>query len=138
METQLARNTIVAGAIMSFLAVAIGAFGAHMLAPILIENGRVATFETASQYHFYHALALLFIGVLHLVVNLNPDKKQSLNSLFRWAAITMFAGIMVFSGSLYCLSLSNISWLGAVTPLGGILLLCAWLFVCKIALSIGK
>lgn len=92
------------------LAIALGAFGAHAWEPILEANGRFDVFETASQYHFYAALFLL-------LVNLQAKVGAGLvNS-------TILGGQIVFSGSLYLLALLNIGWLGAITPIGGVLLI---------------
>ena len=108
-------------AISGMLAVGIGAFGAHGLKEILAETGRADTFETAVKYHFYHSLALFLIGILALV-------KPTWNKLNR-AAILMMVGILVFSGSLYVLSLTGITWLGAITPLGGVAFIVGWILV---------
>lgn len=102
------------------LGVMIGAFGAHALRPILEANGRSDTFETAVKYHFYHALGLLIIGIL-------ANQQQS-----KWldrAGNAMLAGMIVFSGSLYVLCLTNIAILGAITPIGGVGMIVGWLFV---------
>jgi|TARA_B110000902_G_scaffold127487_1_gene148635 uncharacterized membrane protein YgdD (TMEM256/DUF423 family) len=103
--------------VFGVLAVAIGAFGAHGLESILIENNRVETFETAVQYHFYHTIALLIVAVL-----LQNKASKCLN----WAAILFSLGILLFSGSLYILALSNFTFLGAITPLGGLCFIAAW------------
>ena len=108
-------------AISGMLAVGIGAFGAHGLKEILAETGRADTFETAVKYHFYHSLALFLIGILALV----KPTWNKLNS----AAILMMVGILVFSGSLYVLSLTGITWLGAITPLGGVAFIVGWILV---------
>lgn len=115
---KLAQRTYLLGVAVCFLAVLVGAFGAHGLREVLESNNRVATFATASEYHFYHGLGLLFIGVL---VYQGYSTK-----MLAWASWIMFSGTLVFSGSLYILSISNQTWLGAVTPLGGVLLLLAW------------
>ena len=111
------NTTIKSAAILGALAVAIGAFGAHALKPMLIENNRLATFETGVEYHFYHVLALLFIGLLRT----NKDSK-----FLKWASNAMISGIIIFSGSLYVLCLTNTSVLGAITPLGGICFIVGW------------
>lgn len=110
---------IQSAAIFGALAVGIGAFGAHGLKAILEETGRVETFETAVKYHFYHSLGLFLIGILALV---KPDWKG-----LGFAAISMIIGILIFSGSLYFLSLTGITWLGAITPLGGVAFILGWL-----------
>ena len=105
------------GAILLLLAVMMGAFGAHALDGLLRELGRMDVFETANRYHFYHGLALLLLGVY--------GSRQSINYL-RWVAGSMLAGICLFSGSLYLLAVTDVSWLGMITPFGGVLLCLAW------------
>ncbi len=107
-------------AILGFLAVSIGAFGAHALEVTLTENGRLDTFETAVKYHFYHALALLLVGLLMR----DHDSKY-----LSYAAISFVMGIVIFSGSLYTLSLTNIRILGAITPIGGVGFILGWIFI---------
>ncbi len=115
------KQIIQAAAILGASAVGIGAFGAHGLKASLMASGRLDTFETAVKYHFYHSLALFLIGLLSLV---NPSwKKLSLSS------VLMILGILIFSGSLYVLSLTGITWLGAITPFGGIAFILGWLSV---------
>jgi uncharacterized membrane protein YgdD (TMEM256/DUF423 family) len=116
-----AKQIIQTSAIFGAMAVGIGAFGAHGLKDILAENGRLDTFETAVNYHFYHALGLFLIGILALI---KPNWKQ-LSS----AAILMIIGILIFSGSLYILALTDINWLGAITPLGGVAFIAGWGFL---------
>ncbi len=100
------------------LAVGLGAFGAHSLEPLLIQNGRLDTYQTAVNYHFFHTLALLGIGILAKV---KPDWKG-----IAFSAWCMLIGVLIFSGSLYILSLSGITWLGAIAPLGGLALILGW------------
>ena len=104
--------------IFGLLALAIGTFGAHSLSSFLIENNRVDTFETAMRYHFYHTIALLVVSVL-----LQNNTSKHLNR----AAILFSLGILIFSGSLYVLALSNFTFLGAITPLGGLCFMVAWI-----------
>lgn len=108
------------GAILAMLGVMIGAFGAHALKPILEANSRVDTFETAVKYHFYHALGLLFIG---LFSHRQPSKWLS------YAGNCLLAGVIIFSGSLYALCLSGITFLGAITPIGGVCMIAGWFLV---------
>lgn len=108
-----------AAGLFGALAVGLGAFGAHGLAAILAETGRTETFETAVKYHFYHTLAIFLIGVLKLV---KPQWKS-----LAFATWCMIFGILIFSGSLYILSLSGVTWWGAVTPLGGVGFILGWL-----------
>ncbi len=104
-------------ALSGFLAVALGAFGAHGLKARLSED-MMAVYQTAVQYHFYHTLALLAVAVL-LAGGLQSAALRAGGWLFA-------AGIVVFSGSLYALALSGMRVLGAVTPLGGLLFLAGW------------
>ena len=114
-----AKNILVLAGISGAIAVGLGAFGAHGLEPLLIQNGRLDTFETAVSYHFYHTLGLLGLGILALI---KPEWKGL--SLAAWG---MFLGILIFSGSLYILSLTGITWLGAITPIGGVGFILGWL-----------
>ena len=113
-----AKQILQLAGISGALAVGLGAFGAHGLEALLIQNGRLDTFQTAVNYHFYHTLALLVIGILATV---KPDWKG-----ISFAAWSMLLGILIFSGSLYVLSLTGITWLGAITPLGGLAFILGW------------
>ena len=113
-------------AINGFLAVALGAFGAHGLRARLTAD-LMEAFQTAVQYHFYHALALLGVAVLTLHF---PNA-----ALPRASGYLFLAGIVLFSGSLYLLALTGVRWLGAITPLGGLGFLAGWLCLCAFALS---
>lgn len=99
------------GALLAFLGVALGAFGAHGLEPILSPD-RLETFQTGVRYQMYHALGLLALGAL-------PERTHR-------AAPWLFSGSLVFSGSLYALVWSGVSILGAVAPIGGVLQLIGW------------
>jgi uncharacterized membrane protein YgdD (TMEM256/DUF423 family) len=105
------------GALAGLLAVALGAFGAHALRGRLDDYAR-GVFETAVQYHFYHALALVLVGVLLL--------SQPATALLKSSGWLFLIGIAVFSGSLYILAITGIKWLGAVTPLGGLAFIAGW------------
>lgn len=111
------KFSLMAGSIFGMLAVMIGAFGAHALGPMLRAANRVETFETAVKYHFYHALALLLVGLLAFHVQ---------HPAMRWAAFAFVGGIFIFSGSLYILCLTGLTWLGAITPIGGTLFIAGW------------
>ncbi|MBS4072080.1 MAG: DUF423 domain-containing protein [Algoriphagus sp.] len=113
------KNILTIAGISGALAVGLGAFGAHGLEPILIKYGRLDTFETAVSYHFYHTLGLLGLGILAMI---KPEWKGL--SLAAWG---MLLGILIFSGSLYILSLTGITWLGAITPIGGVGFILGWL-----------
>lgn len=111
---------IQAGALIAALAVGLGAFGAHGLKSLLQQYGRTANFETAAQYQMYHALALVITGVLLI----HYPTRQLV-----WAGWLFIAGIVFFSGSLYILSLTNVTKWGAVTPIGGLAFLAAWVLL---------
>ncbi|MEM1271912.1 MAG: DUF423 domain-containing protein [Bacteroidota bacterium] len=113
------RVLLVIATILAGLAVALGAFGAHGLRSIVTPE-RVETFETAVRYHMWHALALIALGILASVF---PDLKWTL------PAWLFLIGILVFSGSLYILVLTDTSWLGAITPIGGTLIIAGWGFL---------
>ena len=115
-----AKIFLVLGSIGMLLAVAMGAFGAHALKKTLAPD-LMAIYETAVHYHIYHALGLLAVGLLALHL---PEAV-----LPRWAGVLMVAGLVLFSGSLYILSLSGVRWLGAITPIGGAAFLVAWLLL---------
>lgn len=110
------RGFALAGSISGFLAVAAGAFGAHALRARL-SPGALLTFETAARYQMYHALALLAVA---WAASRWPGEP------IRAAGWLFVAGTVVFSGSLYGLALTGPRWLGAVTPLGGLLFLGGW------------
>ena len=120
----MAKQFPALGAILAFVAVAAGAFGAHALKDTLGE-ARIDVFKTGAQYQMYHALALLAVGL----------------AAFRWdsgfldAAGWLFvAGIVLFSGSLYALAITDVKVLGAITPLGGLCFLIGWALVAVAAL----
>lgn len=112
--------------INGFLSVALGAFAAHGLQDRL-EPSLLATFETGVQYHMYHSLALLGVGLLALQI---PSDR--IIQLTGWLFLI---GIVLFSGSLYVLALTGIRWLGAITPFGGVAFLAGWASLCWFALS---
>ncbi|RYU77160.1 DUF423 domain-containing protein [Hymenobacter persicinus] len=114
-----ARLILQIAALLGGLGVAIGAFGAHGLRAMLEASGRFDTFETAVRYQFYHTLALLGIGVLLAV---RPELRALHTTAWLW-----LSGIIIFSGSLYTLCFTGITKLGAVAPLGGLLLIAGWI-----------
>ncbi len=107
---------IAAGAINAFIAVAAGAFAAHGLKNVLTVE-YISVFKTAADYQMMHGIGLILIGLLS-----KHDKLRFNNT----AALFMFSGIILFSGSLYLLTLSNTPWLGMITPIGGVCFLIAW------------
>lgn len=115
------KSMLQVGAISGALAVIFGAFGAHALEPLLTETGRLDTYQTAVSYHFYHSLALLLVGILY---QNNPQMAR-----LKLSAWFFLVGILVFSGSLYLLCLSQLTWLGAITPLGGVGFIAGWAFL---------
>jgi uncharacterized membrane protein YgdD (TMEM256/DUF423 family) len=117
------------GALLGALGVGLGAFGAHGLAGLLAATGHAATWETAARYHMLHALALLAVGLW--------QRQQPTAIGLGWAARCFGAGTVLFSGSLYALSLTNARWLGPVTPLGGVLLIVGWLLLARAAADSG-
>ena len=104
-------STKVAG-VLGFTGVALGAFGAHGLKNILTANDTASIWQTAVLYHLIHSVAALWAS----------ERRPS--AVWLWTA-----GVSVFSGSLYILAVTNIRWLGAVTPVGGLLLLAGWALV---------
>lgn len=106
------------GALLGAIGVALGAFGAHALQKRLTPQ-KLTTFETGVRYHFYHALALVVVGLLNTA---QPD--LALVGVAGWLFIV---GVLLFSGSLYGLALGGPRWLGPVTPLGGLAFLAGWL-----------
>jgi uncharacterized membrane protein YgdD (TMEM256/DUF423 family) len=99
-------------AALCFLAVALGAFGAHALRSTIEGNGLLDAWNKAVFYHFVHAIALFALALFGMGN--------------RGAWLLLFAGIILFSGSLYVMALTNVRWLGAITPLGGLCFLAGW------------
>ena len=99
-------------AALCFLAVGLGAFGAHALKGTLEAHGFTDVWNKAVMYHFLHAIALLVLA--------------SIPGVSRAASWLLVAGIVIFSGSLYLLALTNVRWLGAITPIGGLCFLAGW------------
>lgn len=105
------------GAVSAGIAVAAGAFGAHALRA-RVDARALEVFETAARYQMYHALALLFVAWL---AERAPD-----SAAVRLSGWAFLAGTVLFSGSLYLLTLTGQTWLGAITPLGGVAFLVGW------------
>ncbi len=101
--------------VLGLLAVALGAFGAHSLKRVLAQNQTAAIWEKAVFYHFIHAV-MLFILAARVPLQRGP-----------W--FSFLAGIVCFSGSLYLLALTNLRWLGAITPIGGLSFILGWLWL---------
>ena len=100
-------------AILGFIAVALGAFGAHGLKDLLAQNNTAAIWQTGALYHLVHSAVLLFVATR------DPFPRLS------WSLF--LTGIIIFSGTLYVLAVTNVKWLGAITPIGGLCLLAGWL-----------
>ena len=102
------------------LAVVIGAFGAHGLKDLLLSNNRLDVYEKAVMYQFFHTLALLFTALL---------MRSFTNKHLVWVARFFTIGILIFSGSLYALAITNFTVLGAITPVGGVCFILGWIFL---------
>ena len=113
----MGKTILMTASVLLAMAVVAGAFGAHALKTHL-SSEMLQTWKTAVDYHFYHALGLLLIGVLAIVL-------PGLNT--KWPGILLFAGIVLFSGSLYAMALTGIKALGAITPIGGLSFIAGWL-----------
>lgn len=122
----MTRFFIAAGALAAALAVGGGAFGAHALAGRVTPE-RLAVFETGVRYHMYHALALLVVGW--------ASAAWAGSQPVVWAGYLFLAGLVLFSGSLYVLVLTDTPWLGAVTPLGGLAFIAGWVLLAWAALA---
>ena len=120
-----AKKLLMVGGVLAFLAVAMGAFGAHGLKSAMKDWAwdaekqlrMLEIWETAARYQMYHALALLVLGVIAM---------QNACRTMKAAGVLLVIGVAIFSGSLYALVLTDTSWLGAITPLGGAALLAGW------------
>ncbi len=114
---QSAKIFLLLGSLAMMIAVGLGAFGAHGLKDRLAAD-MLAVYRTGVEYHVYHALGLLAVGMIaaHL-----PE-----SDLVKWSGWLMAAGIVLFSGSLYLLALTGTRWLGAITPVGGAAWIVAW------------
>ena len=115
-----ARRCLLAAALSLAAAVALGAFGAHALKGRLSAE-MLATYQTAVQSHFWHALGLLGVGALMARFEDAPALAA--------VALLLIAGLLLFSGSLYLLALTGAAWLGAVAPLGGAAFIAGWLWL---------
>ena len=105
---------------MGALSVGIGAFGAHGLKNFLLVHQKTEVFETAVKYQFYHTFALLVVGLLMTHIQ---------GKWLVYSGWSFVAGTLIFSGSLYALSLTGIKALGAITPLGGVALIAGWVLL---------
>lgn len=117
------KKLLIAGSINGLLAVVLGAFGAHGLKETLSDE-MMKTYQTGVQYHMYHALALVLTALI--AGKLGDDE-------VKWAGRLFLTGIVLFSGSLYVLSISGVGWLGAITPLGGVSFIGGWFLLARSA-----
>jgi uncharacterized membrane protein YgdD (TMEM256/DUF423 family) len=113
----MAKTFVFLGSISALLAVAMGAFGAHALRHRLTAD-MLAVYQTGVQYHLFHALGLVAVGLL--------AQWMPQSGYLKWSGWLMLAGIVLFSGSLYTLAMSGIRGVGAMTPFGGAAFLVAW------------
>ena len=116
---------LICAAFSAMLSVILGAFAAHGLKSKLSEN-LLTTFQTGVQYQMYHSLALILLVVLY---------RQMPQPLIMYSAGFMFAGIILFSGSLYMLALTQIKWFGPITPIGGVCFIIGWALIIAAALK---
>ena len=113
------RFFLISGLVFMILAVSLGAFGAHALKSILTIQ-QIQIWKTATDYHFYHALGLIALGIW--------AERAKAGRLVTIAGVLLILGLLLFCGSLYLLALTGITKLGMVTPIGGILFISGWLF----------
>ena len=113
----MSKTFLILGAVFLALAVILGAFGSHVIKDKLTAD-RFDIYQTAQEFQFYHALGLVLIGILLLHY---PD-----NAWITGCGWLLTGGIVIFSGSLYTLVLTNTSWLGAITPIGGVAFIAGW------------
>ena len=116
----MSKLFLILGSVNAATAVSMGAFGAHFLKTKIPED-MLFVFQTAVQYHFYHSLGLMIIGVMAIYIK--PEKHLGI------AGWIMFIGIILFSGSLYILSTTATRWVGVITPFGGISFIVSWVFI---------
>ena len=116
----MSKLFLILGSINAATAVSMGAFGAYFLKTKIPEE-MLSVFQTAVQYHFYHSLGLMIVGVLTLYFK--PEKYLEI------AGWMMFIGIILFSGSLYILSTTAMRWVGIITPFREIAFIVSWMFI---------
>ncbi|MCU0341741.1 MAG: DUF423 domain-containing protein [Spirosomaceae bacterium] len=109
------------GAILGALGVALGAFGAHALKSTLEASGRMDTFETAVKYQFYHALALILVGLLL------QNAPAVAHKWYNWSGYAFMIGVLIFSGALYAICFTGVRAFGAIAPIGGTLMIVGWI-----------
>ncbi|MCB9453545.1 MAG: DUF423 domain-containing protein [Anaerolineaceae bacterium] len=118
------RTFVIVAGVFGALGVSLGAFGAHGLSAMLDANGHAGSFQTATEYLMIHTLALLFTAIA---------AQQWPGKLTQWAGYLFIIGNLLFSGSLYVLSMLNMSVMGAVAPFGGAALIAGWVLLAVVA-----
>ncbi len=113
----MTRTFTLTAAILGLIGVGLGAFGAHGLKSLLEANGQTSSFDTATQYLFIHALALLMVAILN-------ERKPS--RILNRAGALFIAGAILFCGALYLLAIFNLKFMGALAPIGGLALIGGW------------
>ncbi len=124
----MVRAFLAIAAVLGGTSVAAGAFGSHALKSRLSDRA-LEIFDIGTRYQMYHALALLLVALLLL-------QSAATQSLLIAAGIAFIVGVLIFSGSLYALSLTGVTWLGAIAPLGGVALMVGWGCLAIAALSV--
>ncbi|MCD4758969.1 MAG: DUF423 domain-containing protein [Arcobacteraceae bacterium] len=119
MNNQTTITFIKLGALMMALSVAFGAFGAHALKNVLDEH-MTKVYHTAVEYQFYHSLGMFAVAFVSFI---NDDKKVKI------AGYIMLASTAVFCGSLYTMTITELKWLGAITPIGGVGFIISWIML---------
>lgn len=125
----MAHFWIAVGALSAGLAVGMGAFGAHGLEQVLAEKQTADVYQTGAEYHMYHSLALLAVGLLAL---------RGSTTCLQVAGWAFLVGVLLFSGSLYVLAVTGIKWLGAITPFGGTAFLIGWAALALAGWKVGR
>ncbi|MFK2825666.1 DUF423 domain-containing protein [Bacillus sp. B190/17] len=118
---------IILGAINAFLSVALGAFGAHGLEG-KVEPRYLDIWKTGVHYQMFHAAGMILVGIL--------IGQVQVSSLLNWSGWMMLVGTIIFSGSLYALTLSGVKVLGAITPIGGVAFLAGWVLLVLAAMKL--
>jgi uncharacterized membrane protein YgdD (TMEM256/DUF423 family) len=124
----MSRGFVAAGALLAALAIGLGAFGAHALKGML-DAQQAGWFETAARYHLIHGVGLVAVGLA---------AQQFNGRALRIAGWSMLLGTLIFSGTLYAMALGAPRWFGAITPIGGVALITAWLSLALSAVSSKK
>ena len=122
---------IAVGSIVVAVAVMLGAFGAHGLKEVLTA-AQMKVYQTAVQYHFYHGLGLMLVGLVMLSLS------DVISVGLRWVPWLLLIGIVLFSGSLYALTLFDLRWLGILTPFGGLSFIAGWVLLAVVLWKQGK